>query len=700
MRTLLIFLMLVNFTFGQVTITDKEIITPHDTIPRFGGKVITENTVWDQPRTEGFIEIAEGVTLTVSSQLTFNTLIGMPRSTLLLKEGAELIIEGPIPDDQKGQFGRSIISLGLIKSEATPFETWNTNHEYFPNNYKIIIRGVDRGHTMVVGEGSYDLRYVRFINMGRTRIEELEPIINQVGRYPIHAHQVKSGGTVIGCLVEEYLKWGIAIHNTSSWLVEDNVVIGNGIEASNNGAGIVTELGTETNCIFKHNLVKNSYGLPRNPNKIRLAFNDEGFEGNGYWFKGITDNEIINNVAIDCFIGFHNFTIGEGLSSIFTDNLGRVFNKNQRKPRLWKDNISIGCDHGMFTWNPPTLVTFENQKCINNKLVGVTCFNGAPHIFKNLEVDGSDFGVKGEGYAGDFHILGNSELKNCRQFGMQLPAWSIFEGTLEGNRIDFDADGGHIIRTNNLPSVRYSNTVPNFPQQNISLIELSNKKVVVFNPRVKFNEPSVFSLFSGMTNGQVWDKYKLASGNFPLLPSYTVYNNSSISNRSNILMDLVDFNSVPTFPSGTPILALYSLVSPAPWSIGYWEVGDIVKLYGDGTQRATRVLETNPLTPYRINAAGYRRFWDQDLTRYNEVIMEVVRNGVVVSRLVVGEPPLPPNPDLDALLKELADLEEQLGLFNIEKTNLENSLNSINKQITQTESRIQEVKDLINQISK
>ena len=150
-----------------------------------------------------------------------------------------------------------------------------------------------RWHVIFVDRADVDIRYVAFVNLGRTTTAPLSGS-NLVGRYPLHIHHVfgpsspQSNGrqfTLIGNVVEGGSKWGITVHNSSYGLIRDNVVFNTG------GAGIMTEDGSETGNIFEHNFVVAPTGPGGDENNILL-----GRESSGLWFRG-PHNIVRNNVV-------------------------------------------------------------------------------------------------------------------------------------------------------------------------------------------------------------------------------------------------------------------------------------------------------------------------------------------------------------------------------------------------------------------
>jgi hypothetical protein len=150
-----------------------------------------------------------------------------------------------------------------------------------------------RWHVIFVDRADVDIRYVAFVNLGRTTTEPLSGS-NPIGRYPLHIHHVfgptspQPNGrqfTLIGNVVEGGSKWGITVHNSHYGLIQDNVVFNTG------GGGIMTEDGSETGNIFEHNFVVKPTGPGGDDNAALL-----GREASGLWFRG-PHNIVRNNVV-------------------------------------------------------------------------------------------------------------------------------------------------------------------------------------------------------------------------------------------------------------------------------------------------------------------------------------------------------------------------------------------------------------------
>ena len=174
-----------------------------------------------------------------------------------------------------------------------------------------------RGHFMATGEATVAINDTKFLSMGRTRSDihldssdidpetgELHIGTNHIARYALHLHHMEHGFELVGNVVQDNLKWGIAVHDTNNGLVEGNIVY------DTDGAGVMTEDGTETGNRFLDNLVvKVDGGIPDARGGVRKLvthFGDvivqTGTDGSGFWFRsggsaGITEGNAVYDAA-------------------------------------------------------------------------------------------------------------------------------------------------------------------------------------------------------------------------------------------------------------------------------------------------------------------------------------------------------------------------------------------------------------------
>jgi hypothetical protein len=190
-------------------------------------------------------------------------------------------------------------------------------------NRNVVIRSENpegtRGHTLYTARADVDIRYARFLDLGRTdalrsldssQFDEHGEVThvgtNQVGRYAVHFHHLM--GPVnhmnvgyqfrfVGNSVESSRKWAVAIHGASFGLVDRNVVY------QAQGSGFVTEEGSEIGNVFSNNIALQVQGTHED-GKSGTAEGDYGRGGVGFWFRR-GGNTIIGNVAANnTFAGF------------------------------------------------------------------------------------------------------------------------------------------------------------------------------------------------------------------------------------------------------------------------------------------------------------------------------------------------------------------------------------------------------------
>lgn len=177
-----------------------------------------------------------------------------------------------------------------------------------------------RAHIIHAGTGSFDFRYARVLNMGRTTTDMIDsttfmdedhdthgdgrrggtyihaaPTVmhqgcNQVARYPVHVHHGKSEVFWEGNVVLGSPRVGMTCHD-SRCFIRGNVIVGA------NGTSIFTESGTETGEVVGNFLIGTGGGS-REGDDGRFA-NSEGIDfahgGFGFWGRGPLMNVSNNN---------------------------------------------------------------------------------------------------------------------------------------------------------------------------------------------------------------------------------------------------------------------------------------------------------------------------------------------------------------------------------------------------------------------
>ena len=207
-----------------------------------------------------------------------------------------------------------------------PAKDHNGTVSYYPHvgnltrniTFKSENKDGNRGHVQFFERADIDTRYAAFEDLGRTTLDALDSTTysgntlthvgtNQQARYPFHIHRVigptspQSNGyqfTVIGCSVYHRktvgnIRWAYTVHGSHYGLVEDCVSFNCG------GAGIMCELGNETEVLFNRNAIfvtpnQNNYPWITERPDARGA-SDTGYEGAGAWFRG-PNVRLTNNV--------------------------------------------------------------------------------------------------------------------------------------------------------------------------------------------------------------------------------------------------------------------------------------------------------------------------------------------------------------------------------------------------------------------
>jgi uncharacterized repeat protein (TIGR01451 family) len=189
-----------------------------------------------------------------------------------------------------------------------------------------------RGHTLFTGRADVDIHYAQFSGLGRTTVSDLDSTTfdasgnvthvgtNQTGRYSVNfdnlvgpttpqsdGYQFTFQGNSVFCPLDPMpFRWGIALHNSSYGLIQDNVLYNWA------GAGIAADTGSEVDNVIAHNLVTRISGninvtqRPDGRNNVDL-----GYEGAGLWFRSF-NNYVRNNVVSEAITGYTYYAYGEG----------------------------------------------------------------------------------------------------------------------------------------------------------------------------------------------------------------------------------------------------------------------------------------------------------------------------------------------------------------------------------------------------
>jgi len=231
-----------------------------------------------------------------------------------------------------------------------------------------------RGHVIFVARADVDVRYVLFKDLGRTTNAPLDSTTfdnagrvthvgtNQIGRYSLHLHHLMGPRTppengyqytLIGNAVDGGRKWGIAIHNTHYGLVKDNVVY------DIQGAGVMTEDGSESFNVIEHNFVVRVRGTGAERADGRQNANDFGYEGTAFWFHG-PNNYVRDNVGantnsfgyVNAHINVNNVRVPEfpGADTMQSGQY-QVMDMRQVAVREFARNELYASVNGLTIWN-------------------------------------------------------------------------------------------------------------------------------------------------------------------------------------------------------------------------------------------------------------------------------------------------------------------------------------------------------------
>src|SRR5205823_5039779 len=124
-----------------------------------------------------------------------------------------------------------------------------------------------------------------------------------------NGYQFTFQGNSVFCPLDPMtFRWGIALHNSSYGLIQDNVLYNWA------GAGIIADTGSEVYNVIAHNLVTHisQYGkFIQRGDERGFGSGDFGYEGAGLWFRGFT-NYVRDNVVSEARLGYMYFAYNEG----------------------------------------------------------------------------------------------------------------------------------------------------------------------------------------------------------------------------------------------------------------------------------------------------------------------------------------------------------------------------------------------------
>lgn len=178
----------------------------------------------------------------------------------------------------------------------------------------VIIRSANpqgvRGHTVAFHGSQINIQNALFQDLGRTTIATIDNTRfdalgnvthvgqNQTARYPVHMHHANNPEEISGDratfivrrnVIAGAKRWSMSIHSSHFGLIEENIAY------DVDGAGFVTEDGSETGNRFVRNFVAGVHGSGLEPD-ARQRGQGVGHEGSGFWL-GSDNNQVIGNVV-------------------------------------------------------------------------------------------------------------------------------------------------------------------------------------------------------------------------------------------------------------------------------------------------------------------------------------------------------------------------------------------------------------------
>lgn len=419
-----------------------------------------------------------------------------------------------------------------------------------------------RGHFLATGDCTIDIANCVFDGGGRTRKGPLDNAHlgpgrvllhspgNQIGRYLWHGHHLERPFSLVDSTFRNGLKVAIAIHNSHWSQIARNVV------ENSDGAGIVLEGGAESYNTIQGNRVSNVTGdglgvqghaggvEPRlagddTPGNERRTIGSLFNEGSGYWFRSLF-NDFTGNYASDCVFGgvvwMRNLefvtvppyagappaewikvpssrqNIGDRLFRIADNTFERVKTgwsiQGVVGPLLIERQTIRDFDLAFDTsYNDEVILTdfhLENgNRCWRNGFTDKLTLRGGQvidvdsgfEVFGDLDVIGGDFtGIRGNAF--EVYYKAVSSVQDQR--------------TIDGAKFNRASYGF------NDPNKGRDYTVP----QDLLIRNHNGESYQVFMPEqapdhipVKSNpNPMRITYEAGLTNQQLWDKYKRPFG--------------------------------------------------------------------------------------------------------------------------------------------------------------------------------------------
>lgn len=684
-----------------IQITETEIITDHERIPRFPASRVVPagETVGLADTTEPFIEVWG--TLQIKGTLKTNTITVMPggKVTFPAKAG-KVVFFGEILDQEQKQFGRGIVCLGHLDAVGVEVATpWTESDGQFSVNEERSIEfvGQERAHVMITGEGSCNVQYCKFDQMDRTTTALLAPVVNQIGRYQLHFHHLKTqGSTIHGNLFTRFLKWACTVHGTHGHRVTKNVFLGDGEPGLSQGAGLVTEDGSETGHTITDNLAIGIWGEPA---QIRPQ-GDNGFEGSGFWFAGTTNCTIDRNIAVDCRHGFVDFTPGrEGRAGGITPPGGANIPRSKLFPASWTANRALRCHIGLDVYGSSTLdpwwyVDQEFVAC--GTAAHLRTFH---HYFRNPTVLDCTGGFSDFGYVGLLTIDGG-RIENCGQ-GSNMQDLKMTNCQLINNGMDWQVQTGFgkqvWIEAKEMPKIKQTyfagqSTNSAGVANAYTVIAIGGKYYIILDhsalPSARFPDedrnvkPGVF-FDPSITNSE-------AFAGFSLYPNHHPIDASKVTHHPNVTdfwgkqLPIIELDAPPVRPKMEPRCRIHRRLPHLNW-VSYtlvgMEGGDVAQLYVNGTLRTQNLVAYEELRRV-VSYRGLLTVFGQKDT--DEMELRLVRKGVTIASHKHGS--VPPDDPNEELKRELEQLKAKKAALEAQIVGLQADVAAIQERIEEIEA--------------
>jgi hypothetical protein len=386
---------------------------------------------------------------------------------------ADAFLAGTIPPEWEEATIDHVVGNRIFLKAALQFDHLGARNssgqiELLPHvailNRNVVIRSENpngvRGHTIYVARANVDIEYARFQDLGRTDgLQELDSTTfdangdvthvgtNQIGRYAVHFHHLVGPENptntgyqfkFVGNTVDGSKKWGVAIHDSSWGLIDENVVY------NAQGAGIVTEDGTEIGNSITHNITIRMQGTYED-GKYGTLEGDYGAGGSGFWFRA-GGNNVVGNVAADStYAGFvidgyylQSFTLPSFRGAV--KNIpGQGYTTNQVPSGFLGNNEAYGMTaHGLWAAfvlgdnlvDSPQSTRIYNLRLWNIHHAAVVAYHTAGLTFDRLLVlgdqaandrnDTGPYGMDLKTYENRNLVIRNSRIENM-YFGIYAP---------------------------------------------------------------------------------------------------------------------------------------------------------------------------------------------------------------------------------------------------------------------------------------